>query len=178
MTGNDRQSQAAGADSKDVHDYKKRRAVPKAESHPLPPQLLGTFLIKRVLFITVATMVSMWFLAKFFVAFVPLTSVVAQYSNASVLPELLDATADELIAGLEAGQFTSLDLVQVILHSNQRIERDLLTCDRSMLNAFFKSTRPCTWSLRSTRMPGRLRLSSTRSVRAERFAGELHQSLS
>ncbi|KAF3039069.1 hypothetical protein E8E11_003080 [Didymella keratinophila] len=58
-------------------------------------------------------MVSMWFLAKVFVAFTPLTSVVAQYSNASALPELLDATADELIAGLGAGQFTSLDLVQV-----------------------------------------------------------------
>ncbi|KAJ4339819.1 hypothetical protein N0V87_003019 [Didymella glomerata] len=58
-------------------------------------------------------MVSMWFLAKVFVAFAPLTCVVAQYSNASVPPELLDATADELIAGLEAGQFTSLDLVQV-----------------------------------------------------------------
>lgn len=66
-------------------------------------------------------MVSMWFLAKVFVAFAPLTSVVAQYSNASVLPELLDATADELIAGLEAGQFTSLDLVQVRLQSIRSI---------------------------------------------------------
>ncbi|KAL1641870.1 hypothetical protein SLS61_009934 [Didymella pomorum] len=81
--------------------------------HPLSGQSLRTFSLKRAIFITVSTMVSMWFLAKVFVAFAPLTSVVAQYSNASVLPELLDATADELIAGLEAGQFTSLDLVQV-----------------------------------------------------------------
>ncbi|KAL1598172.1 hypothetical protein SLS59_007182 [Nothophoma quercina] len=57
-------------------------------------------------------MVSAWFLAKVFVAFAPLTSVIAQYATPSVLPELLDATADELISGLEAGDFTSLDLVQ------------------------------------------------------------------
>ena len=121
MTGNGRQSQAAGADSEDVHSYKKRRAVRKVGSHPLHDQPLRTFSLKRVIFITVCIMVSMWFLAKIFVAFAPLTSVVAQYSNASVLPELLDATADELIAGLEAGQFTSLDLVQVRLHSIRSI---------------------------------------------------------
>lgn len=121
MTGNGQQSQAAGADSTDVHDYKKRHAVRKVDSHPLSGQPLRTFSLKRVIFITVSTMVSMWFLAKVFVAFAPLTSVVAQYSNASVLPELLDATADELIAGLEAGQFTSLDLVQVRLQSIRSI---------------------------------------------------------
>jgi amidase len=59
---------------------------------------------------TVGIMVSVWFFAKVFVA---LTSVVAQYATHPVLPELLDATADELISGLEAGDFTSLDLVQV-----------------------------------------------------------------
>jgi amidase len=60
-------------------------------------------------------MVSTWLLIKVFVAFVPLTSVVYAQYNVSVprLPFLLDATADELIAGLEAGSFTSLDLVQV-----------------------------------------------------------------
>ena len=68
-------------------------------------------------------MVSAWFLAKVFVAFAPLTSVVAQYATPPVLPELLDATADELISGLEAGDFTSLDLVQV--SCNQRISTAL-----------------------------------------------------
>jgi amidase len=61
-------------------------------------------------------MVSAWFLTKVLVAFAPLTSVVysAPYNvSVPVLPGLLDATADELIAGLDAGSFTSLDLVQV-----------------------------------------------------------------
>ncbi|KAF1935133.1 amidase signature enzyme [Clathrospora elynae] len=51
-------------------------------------------------------MVSAWLLTKVFVVFAPLASVYAQY------PLLLDATADELAAGLEAGNYTSLDLVQ------------------------------------------------------------------
>jgi amidase len=58
-------------------------------------------------------MVSAWSFAKVFVAFAPLASVVAQYATPPVLPELLDATADELISGLESGHFKSLDLVQV-----------------------------------------------------------------
>jgi hypothetical protein len=66
--------------------------------------------------VAVGIMVSAWFLTKVCIAFAPLTSVVyAQQYNVSVpvLPSLLDATADELIAGLDAGSFTSLDLVQV-----------------------------------------------------------------
>ena len=58
-------------------------------------------------------MVSAWYLAKVFVALAPLTSVYAQYATPAELPLLLDATAEELTAGLEAGNFTSLDLVQV-----------------------------------------------------------------
>ena len=59
-------------------------------------------------------MVSAWFLTKVLVAFAPLTTVVyAQYNTTTDLPLLLDATGDELVAGLEAGAFTSLDLVQV-----------------------------------------------------------------
>jgi amidase len=58
-------------------------------------------------------MVSAAFIVNVFVAFVPLTHVFAQYGTPAVLPPLLDATADELIAGLEAGDFTSLDLVHV-----------------------------------------------------------------
>ncbi|RAR13609.1 amidase signature enzyme [Stemphylium lycopersici] len=57
-------------------------------------------------------MVSAWFLAKVFVAFAPLPSVYAQYNTTTGLPLLLDATADDLAAGLDAGAFTSLDLVQ------------------------------------------------------------------
>jgi amidase len=68
-------------------------------------------------------MVSASFLTKVFVAFVPLTSVVYAQYNVSVpqLPLLLDATADELIAGLEAGSFTSLDLVQVRIKHKVRL---------------------------------------------------------
>lgn len=113
MTGNGRQAQAVGAYSKNSYNYKNRCAVRKADSHPPPTQPLGTFSLKWVTSYTVGIMVSIWFFVKVFAAFAPLTNVVAQYSTAPVLPELLDATADELISGLEAGQFTSLDLVQV-----------------------------------------------------------------
>lgn len=58
-------------------------------------------------------MVSAWFLAKVFLAFPPLPSVYAQYNGTAGFPSLLDATADDLAAGLNAGAFTSLDLVQV-----------------------------------------------------------------
>ncbi|KAL6709842.1 hypothetical protein ACN47E_000627 [Coniothyrium glycines] len=56
-------------------------------------------------------MVSAWFLAKAFVAFAPLGSVIAQYNTSVQLPLLLDATAEELSSGLAAGDFTSVDLV-------------------------------------------------------------------
>jgi amidase len=64
-------------------------------------------------------MVSGWSVVKVFVAFVPLTHVFAQYGTPAVLPQLLDATADDLIAGLEAGAFTSLDLVNVSVRCNR-----------------------------------------------------------
>jgi amidase len=63
--------------------------------------------------VTIGIMVSAWLIIKAFVAFTPLTTVYAQYGEASKLPLLLDATAEELTAGLEAGDFTSVDLVQV-----------------------------------------------------------------
>jgi amidase len=58
-------------------------------------------------------MVSAWFIAKALVAFAPLTSVVAQYAAESKFPNLLDATVEELTVGLEKGDFTSVELVQV-----------------------------------------------------------------
>jgi amidase len=58
-------------------------------------------------------MVSAWLIVRAFVAISPLTSVYAQYGELSKLPLLLDATGEELTTGLEAGQFTSVDLVQV-----------------------------------------------------------------
>ena len=113
MTGNCRQAHADGAYSDNTADYKNPRASRNTRDCPAPTQPLGTFFLRRVASYTVGIMVSAWFLARVFVAFAPLTSVAAQYPTAPVLPELLDATADELIAGLEAGDFTSLDLVQV-----------------------------------------------------------------
>jgi len=47
------------------------------------------------------------------VAFALLTTVFAQSNTTNKFPLLLDATADDLVAGLDAGVFTSLDLVQV-----------------------------------------------------------------
>ena len=58
-------------------------------------------------------MVSAWYLVRVFAAFAPLTSVLGQYETPAHLPLLLDATAEELKAGLDAGDFTSVDLVHV-----------------------------------------------------------------
>lgn len=113
MTGNGRQSHADGVHSASNYGYKNPCAIYSVKNRPATVQPLGTFSFKRVASYTVGIMVSVWFFAKVFVAFAPLTSVVAQYATHPVLPELLDATADELISGLEAGDFTSLDLVQV-----------------------------------------------------------------
>lgn len=115
--GNDLQAKALGASGKDNYKYKDRHAVRTASGHSCPTQPLDSFSLKRVTSYTVGIMVSIWFLAKVFMAFAPLTGVVAQYSTAPVLPALINATADELIAGLEAGQFTSLDLVQVSIYA-------------------------------------------------------------
>lgn len=53
-------------------------------------------------------MVSAWFLGRAWVAVVLVVSVVAKE-----FPLLLDATAEELGKGLEAGDFSSVDLVNV-----------------------------------------------------------------
>lgn len=58
-------------------------------------------------------MVSAWFLAKAFVVLAPLASVFAQNNGTTKFPSLMDATLDELAAGLDSGAFTSLDLVEV-----------------------------------------------------------------
>ena len=113
MAGNDRQSQADCAHNDDKHDYKSLSSGRNTKHRPAFTQILCAFSLKQVALYTVGTMVSAWFLAKVSVTFVPLTNVAAQYATSSVLPELLDATADELISGLEAGRFTSLNLVQV-----------------------------------------------------------------
>lgn len=113
MTDNGRQSQVDGAGSEDKHSYKGLGAGRDTRHRPATIQLLDIFSLKRVAFYTVSIMVSTWFIVKLFVAFAPLTSVAAQYPTLPILPQLLDATADELISGLEAGDFTSVDLVQV-----------------------------------------------------------------
>ncbi|CAO2647575.1 Nn.00g084970.m01.CDS01 [Neocucurbitaria sp. VM-36] len=56
-------------------------------------------------------MVSAWFLVRALAIFAPLTSVLGQYETPTEFPLLLDATAEELKAGLDAGEFTSVDLV-------------------------------------------------------------------
>jgi hypothetical protein len=61
-------------------------------------------------FVAIGIMVSAWLIFKALVAFAPLTSSAPVNSS---LPLLLDATAEELTLGLENGQFTSVDLVQV-----------------------------------------------------------------
>jgi len=68
---------------------------------------------RRLVVVSVGIMVSAWFIAKALVAFAPLTSVVAQYAETSQFPNLLDATVEELTVGLEKGDFTSVELVQV-----------------------------------------------------------------
>ena len=113
MTGDLRRFYADGARSDNDNIYKTPRAAHHARSRHTSTQPLGTFSIHWAILCTIGIMVSAWVLARLFVALVPLSSVVAQYSTPPVLPSLLDATADELISGLEAGDFTSLDLVQV-----------------------------------------------------------------
>lgn len=95
------------------HNYKKHDIVHSPEAASARPRNQAS-LSYRTVAVATAIMVSAWFLTKVFVAFVPLTTTVyAQYNTTTELPLLLDATADELTAGLEAGAFTSLDLVQV-----------------------------------------------------------------
>ena len=94
-------------------DYKKHDIVHSREAVSARTRL-RTSLSYRTVAVATVIMVSAWFLTKVLVAFAPLTTIVyAQYNTTTELPLLLDATADELTAGLEAGAFTSLDLVQV-----------------------------------------------------------------
>ena len=95
------------------HEYKKYDIVHSRKATPVRPRIQASPSYRTVA-VAIATMVSAWFLTKVLVAFEPLTTVVyAQYNTTTDLPLLLDATGDELVAGLEAGAFTSLDLVQV-----------------------------------------------------------------
>jgi amidase len=89
-------------------------------------------------------MVSAWFLAKAILAVAPLTSVYAQYSAPSSLPLLLDATTEELALGLEAGNFTSVDLVNVSLALSINTLQQL-TEPRHTSGVYSKSTRRFIW---------------------------------
>ena len=117
MTANGRHSYADVTRSTSAHNYKNRGAVHSGKDCPTSSQTLGILSNKWVAFCTVAIMVSAWFLTKVFVAVLPMANVIAQYSAPPVFPGLLDATADQLISGLDAGDFTSLDLVQVKFQS-------------------------------------------------------------
>ena len=83
------------------------------------------FCLRSFTVVSIGIMVSAWFIAKAFVAFAPLTSVWAQYGEPSKLPLLLDATAEELTAGLEKGDFTSVDLVHVSFASSSASNEDM-----------------------------------------------------
>ena len=71
--------------------------------------------------VAIVVMVSAWFIVKT-VALAPLTSVYAQYGESPKLPLLLDATGEELTAGLEVGHFTSVDLVHVSIRIARQME--------------------------------------------------------
>ena len=68
---------------------------------------------RSTLVVVIGIMVSAWLIIRALPAFAPLTSVCAQYEESPKLPLLLDATGEELTAGLELGQFTSVDLIEV-----------------------------------------------------------------
>ncbi|KAH6629223.1 amidase signature domain-containing protein [Boeremia exigua] len=109
MTHTGRQPPADGTRSDNERSYKS--LCTDRNKRVLAIQPLNAFPLKQTAYFTVGIMVSAWFIVKLLVAFTPLTSIVAQYTTDPVFPKLLDATADELISGLETGGFTSLDLV-------------------------------------------------------------------
>jgi hypothetical protein len=86
------------------------------------------FFPRSALRVGIGVMVSAWLIVKAFVALSPLTSVYAQYGELSKLPRLLDATGEELTAGLEMGHFTSADLVQVRIYLLPRDAGMTSTC--------------------------------------------------
>lgn len=105
------------------HDYGKARYKTSKFAHiadggGIQQQYYApTILPYRIIAVAIGVMVSALMLARLWVAFTPLKSIVAQYATASQLPLLLDATAEELTLGLENGDFTSLDLVNVGIFS-------------------------------------------------------------
>lgn len=120
-------------------------------------------------------MVSTKFVVKVLVAFAPLTCVFAQYGSPA-LPLLLDATTEELSTGLEAGDFSSVDLVNVsilaVVHRCAMIllDNELISI-RLMSGAYWKSTRHFIWSPKLTQMLGQSRKSLMKSVLVASFEG-------
>jgi len=122
--------------------------------------------------VVVAT-VTMLLLAYYWTAFVASVAVlppVAAHVKNATLPSLLDATFDELTAGLECGRFSSVDLVNV---SNAPASTPSGYCGlyesshktntaRHTSSAFFKSILHCTWSPSSIPMLGKLLKSLTK----------------
>ncbi len=69
-----------------------------------------------------------------------------------VFPTLIDVTTEDLAYGLETGLFTSVDLATVRPPQAYRRIGISLSCFRPTSTASTRSTRPCTWSKRSTQM--------------------------
>lgn len=108
--GNVDQQSSSSFSACDTSDHK-NQYIARKRNQPSTSRFSRHLLTHWILFVAVGSMVSAWLLAKVFVAFAPLTCVQGRYSKPA-LPSLLDATAEELTAGLEAGAYTSLDLVQ------------------------------------------------------------------
>jgi hypothetical protein len=105
-----RQSRPGTTGNNNKHVYKTGgNAQPKIEGQNSGPH----FFPRSATRVGIGIMVSACLILKAFVAFSPLKSVYAQYGESSEFPLLLDATGEELTAGLEMGQFTSVDLVNV-----------------------------------------------------------------
>jgi hypothetical protein len=110
--GSTRRPQSGTTRNHNKYAYKSRGYSQPTIERRYPSPHFSTHL---VLGVGIGIMVSAWLIVRAFVAISPLTNVYAQYGGPSKLPLLLDATGEELTAGLEAGRFTSADLVQVSL---------------------------------------------------------------
>lgn len=114
--GRVRQSQSGTSRNHNTHVFKS-----DADAHlrSQQPYFVRSSLPRSAVVLAIVVMVSAWFIVKT-LALAPLTSVSAQYGESPKLPLLLDATGEELTTGLEAGHFTSVDLVHVSTRTQDR----------------------------------------------------------